>query len=231
MGGTRPARHPPPVVEQDETLSQPAGFADKVAFIWGVADLLRGDFKAHEYGQVTLPLVVLRRLECALEPTKAAVLAKAPSVEGSPGADAVLRATSKHRFYNTSPLDLGKILGDPGSAAANVGTYINGFAIAREVLGAYGLPERIARREKAGLLYQVLAKFADLDLTEDSVSNESMSPDFRVAAAALQRDEQRDRRGALLAARGHPADGEHPVRRGRRDARRREACPHALRLR
>ncbi len=87
-------------------MSQLQGFADKVGFIWGVADLLRGDFKAHEYGQVLLPLTVLRRLECALEPTKAAVVAKAGDLGDSPGLDAVLRSTSKHRFYNTSPLDL-----------------------------------------------------------------------------------------------------------------------------
>jgi type I restriction enzyme M protein len=51
-------------------VDQAKGFSDKVAFIWSVADLLRGDFKAHEYGQVILPFVVLRRLECALTPTK-----------------------------------------------------------------------------------------------------------------------------------------------------------------
>lgn len=156
-------------------MNQPVGFADKIGFIWNVADLLRGDFKEHLYGEFILPLVVLRRLECALEPTKVAVLAKAPSVEDSPGADAVLRATSKHRFYNTSPLDLSKILGDPGSAAANLVTYINGFSpTAREVLDAYGLPDKITRLEKAGLLYQLLAKFADLDLHESTVPNDTM---------------------------------------------------------
>ena len=56
------------------------GFDDKVSFIWAVADELRGEFKAHEYGQVILPFLVLRRLECALEPSKAAVIARAPSL-------------------------------------------------------------------------------------------------------------------------------------------------------
>jgi hypothetical protein len=55
-------------------VTQPPGFAHKVGFVWSVADLLRGDFKAHEYGQVILPLVVLRRLECALAPTKDKVI-------------------------------------------------------------------------------------------------------------------------------------------------------------
>lgn len=61
-------------------MSQVDGFADKVGFIWGVADDLRGDYKAHEYGNVILPLVVLRRLDCVLEPTKAAVVARAASL-------------------------------------------------------------------------------------------------------------------------------------------------------
>ncbi len=75
---------------------QPNGFADKVSFIWGVADLLRGDFKAHEYGQVILPFTVLRRLECALAPTKDAVVARAPSV--TTAADAILSRVSGQQF-------------------------------------------------------------------------------------------------------------------------------------
>ena len=58
------------------------GFDDKVSFIWSVADELRGDFKAHEYGQVILPFLVLRRLECALESTKADVIKQAHSLAG-----------------------------------------------------------------------------------------------------------------------------------------------------
>jgi type I restriction enzyme M protein len=124
-------------------MNQPVGFSDKVGFIWGVADLLRGDFKAHEYGQVVLPLVVLRRLECALAETKSIVVAKAEQLGDSPGKDAVLRAVAKHRFWNASPLDLTKILADPGTAAANLRTYLAGFSpSAREVLDAYGFRTR-----------------------------------------------------------------------------------------
>lgn len=84
-------------------VTQPTGFADKVSFIWGVADLLRGDFKAHEYGQVVLPLVVLRRLECALAPTKAAVVAKSESIGDSPGRDALLRRARPARLLERQP--------------------------------------------------------------------------------------------------------------------------------
>ena len=152
---------------------QPAGFEDKVSFIWGVADLLRGDFKAHEYGQVILPFTVLRRLECALAPTKDAVVAKAPTV--TTAADAILTRASGQAFYNVSPLDLSRLLNDPGKVAPNLRTYLAGFSQgAREVLAAYGFEDKITRLAKADLLYQVVARFAELDLDPATVGNETM---------------------------------------------------------
>lgn len=84
-------------------MTQPRGFEDKVAFIWSVGDLLRGDFKAHEYGQVVLPLTVLRRLECDLEPTKAKVIAQETSLRGKvQNVDPILKHTAGQWFYNVS---------------------------------------------------------------------------------------------------------------------------------
>ena len=84
------------------------------ALIWSVADLLRGDYKQSEYGRVILPFTVLRRLDCLLEPTKQAVLAeKEPKTKAGLNPDAFLLRKSKQSFYNTSPLDLPKLLGDP----------------------------------------------------------------------------------------------------------------------
>ena len=78
---------------------QVTGFGDKVAFIWSVADILRGDFKAHEFGQVILPFTVLRRLECALKPTKEAVVARAKSLEGKvANVDPLLQSAAGHNF-------------------------------------------------------------------------------------------------------------------------------------
>lgn len=95
-----------------------SSFSGKVAFIWSLAEVLRGDVKAHEYGQFVLPFLVLRRLECALEPSKAAVLEKAKTVElGSPSADQILRKVAGERFYNTSPLDLTHLLNDSANVA------------------------------------------------------------------------------------------------------------------
>lgn len=81
----------------------PQGFEDKVAFVWKVADKLRGTFKQHEYGSVMLPLLVLRRMDAVLAPTKQAVLDAAAGMKDiGEGQDAVLKSVSKQRFYNTS---------------------------------------------------------------------------------------------------------------------------------
>ena len=158
------------------TMSQPKGFQDKVSLIWSVADILRGDFKPHEYGQTILPFVVLRRLECTLEKTKDKVIAKSKSLEGKINdLETILNKESGHNFYNTSPLSLTKILQDPDKVASNLNSYIRAFSpSASEVLDKYGFPDKIKKLEEQGLLYQIIGKFADLDLSEETVSNEAM---------------------------------------------------------
>jgi len=156
-------------------MSAPKGFQDKVSFVWAVADLLRGDFKPHEYGQVILPFVVLRRLECALEKNKDAVIERNKKLDGIKDPEAILNSVSGHNFYNVSPFNLSKILLDPNKVGSNLNSYIHSFSpSASEVLDKYGFPEKIKKLESADLLYQILAKFADLDLSEESVSNEAM---------------------------------------------------------
>lgn len=157
-------------------MSQPKGFQDKVSLIWSVADILRGDFKPHEYGQTILPFVVLRRLECALEKTKEKVITKSKSLEGKINdLETILNKESGHNFYNTSPLSLTKILQDPDKVASNLNSYIRAFSpSASEVLDKYGFPDKIKKLEEQGLLYQIIGKFADLDLSEETVSNEAM---------------------------------------------------------
>lgn len=157
-------------------MSTPKGFQDKVALVWSVADLLRGDFKPHEYGSIILPFVVLRRLECALEDTKVKVIAKDKSLGNKiKDKESILCTVSGHTFYNTSSYDLSKILADSHKVASNLNSYLHSFSpSATEVLDKYGFPEKIKRLDEAGLLYIVLGKFADLDLSEKSVSNEAM---------------------------------------------------------
>jgi type I restriction enzyme M protein len=157
-------------------MSQPKGFEDKVSLIWSVADILRGDFKPHEYGQIVLPFVVLRRLECALEATKQKVISRASSLEGKiKDLETILNKESGHNFYNTSPLTLSKLLQDPDKIGANLNNYIRAFSpSASEVLDKYGFPEKIKKLEEQGLLYLIVGKFADIDLSEKSVPNDAM---------------------------------------------------------
>ncbi len=153
------------------------GFADKVGFIWSVADLLRGDYKAHEYGRVILPLTVLRRLDATLAPTKAAVLTRDADLErqGLQNRARVLERVAGVPFYNTSPLDFRRLLDDPEHIGPNLRTYIAGFSPgAADVLVKYGFEEQIKRLTEARLLYPVIAKFADLDVSPASVSNVAM---------------------------------------------------------
>ena len=105
-----------------------ASIKNHAAFIWSVADLLRGDYKQSEYGKVILPLTVIRRLDCVLEPTKAAVLERAKALKGQvENVDPVLESVAGQQFYNTSPLDFRRLLDDPGQIAGNLRGYIAGF--------------------------------------------------------------------------------------------------------
>jgi type I restriction enzyme M protein len=146
------------------------------AFIWAVADLLRGDYKQSEYGKVILPLTVLRRLDCVLEPTKAAVLARAAKLRGQvENVEPVLCAVADQRFYNVSPLGFPRLLDDPAQAAGNLRAYIAGFSSgAREVLDKFDFDTQITRLARADLLYLVLSRFAEIDLHPDAVSNIEM---------------------------------------------------------
>ena len=150
------------------------------AFIWSVADLLRGDFKQSEYGRVILPFTVLRRLDCVLEPTKAAVLAELAAKEqaGLSPEPFLLRA-AKQGFYNTDPLDLHKLMGDQDNVRANLERYIQGFSPAvRDIFEQFEFFAQIDRLAKSGLLYQVTEKFAGIDLHPDKVDNTAMGGIF-----------------------------------------------------
>jgi type I restriction enzyme M protein len=146
------------------------------AFIWSVADLLRGDYKQSEYGKVILPFTVLRRLDCVLEPTKAAVLERHRELSGRiENLEPVLQSVASQQFFNTSPLDFTRLLDDPTNLAANLGSYVRAFsAAARDVIEKFDLDAQISRLERADLLFLVVSRFADIDLHPDAVSNLEM---------------------------------------------------------
>jgi type I restriction enzyme M protein len=119
---------------------------------------------------------VIRRLDCVLEPTKAAVLDRAKSLKGKvENVDPVLESVAGQHFFNTSPLDFRRLLDDPGQIAGNLRGYIAGFSAgAREVIEKFDFDVQIARLAKDNLLYQVIGRFADIDLHPDVVSNLEM---------------------------------------------------------
>ncbi len=150
------------------------------SFIWSVADLLRGDYRQSEYAKVILPFTVLRRLDCVLEATKTAVLAElakrqAAGVNPEPF---LLKKAGGH-FYNTSPLDLKKLMGDQDHIGENLRAYVQAFsAPVRDIFERFEFHTQIDRLAKAGLLYLVTEKFATIDLHPNVVSNAQMGAVF-----------------------------------------------------
>tara|TARA_R110002167_G_scaffold89368_1_gene241184 strand:+ start:5979 stop:7754 length:1776 start_codon:yes stop_codon:yes gene_type:complete len=146
------------------------------SFIWSVADLLRGDYKQSEYGKVILPFTVLRRLDCVLEPTKEAVLKEKEKREAANiNPEPFLKKKSKQHFYNTSPLDIKKLMGDQDHIRENLFSYIESFSDSvRDIFECFEFHTQVERLAKANLLYLVTEKFANIDLHPDVVSNAQM---------------------------------------------------------
>jgi type I restriction enzyme M protein len=146
------------------------------AFIWSVADLLRGDYKQSEYGKVILPFTVLRRLDCVLEATKSDVLTEhEDKLKLGLNADPFLLRKAKQSFYNISPLDMKKLMGDQDHIKENLFSYIQGFSEAvRDIFERFEFHGQIDKLAKAGLLYQVTERFANVDLHPDKITNSQM---------------------------------------------------------
>jgi type I restriction enzyme M protein len=162
---------------RESALAPRETIRNHAAFIWSVADLLRGDYKQSEYGKVILPLTVIRRLDCVLEPTKAAVLARHEQLAGRiENLEPVLQAAAGDLpFYNTSPLTFTRLLDDPSTIADSLSLYVGGFsAAAKDVIDKFDFPIQVERLRRADLLYQVVGKFADIDLHPEVVSNIEM---------------------------------------------------------
>ncbi|NEC66296.1 class I SAM-dependent DNA methyltransferase [Streptomyces sp. SID9727] len=157
-----------------------------INFIWKVADLLRGDFRAHDYGKIILPFTVLRRLDCVLEPTKSDVLKEVVELEARGRQlafrEVKLREVAGHRFYNTSELTFKLIAKDPSQAMTLLKQYYGAFSEnAREILDRYNFEQHISDLQDKGLLYQVVGAFAKIDLRlpkgpddKDGIDNHQM---------------------------------------------------------
>jgi type I restriction enzyme M protein len=146
-------------------------------FIWSICNLLRGPYKRNEYRKVILPLTVLRRFDCLLAPTKAAVVAQHPKISDKP--ESVVRTLIEkitgYPFFNLSRLDVPKLLDDPNQLASFLSAYMNGFSKnVREIMERFAFDQQIARMAEKNLLYEVVKKFAAIDLSLERVDNIQM---------------------------------------------------------
>lgn len=158
-------------------MSLSAHISEKAALIWAIADKLTGVYKPHEYGEVILPLTVIRRFDCILADTKDAVLERYEAVKNLPLRDVLLRAASGKAFYNTSKYTFERLLDDPDNIEANFRDYLNGFSEnVRDILEKFRFDGQIATLAGKGILYIVIKEFTTpkANLHPDVISNLEM---------------------------------------------------------
>ena len=152
-------------------------FQDKVNFIWNNAEKLRGAYKKEQYGNVILPMCVLRRFDCVLSNTKEAVLSESEKFKSLPeeAREQILTRVSKESFFNTSKYDFSKLLNDADNIADNLRDYINGFSKnAREIIEYFEFDKEIDKMDRNDVLYLIVKEFNDIDLHPEVVSNVEM---------------------------------------------------------
>lgn len=149
----------------------PVDITAEANFIWSIANKLRGSYMPDKYGDVIIPMVIIRRFECTLEPTKQAVVdmfIKDPSYPHK-----AMCRISKYQFYNTSEFTLKELCNDADHIAANFKAYISGFSDnVQDILNELNMKNHIEKMDKDGCLYSVVKAFSELDLdpaTYDSI--------------------------------------------------------------
>ena len=144
-------------------------------FIWKVAEDLWGDFKHTDFARIMIPLLLLRRLECVLEPTKDNVLAIYEKEKGSSvDMELVLPSYAKNQFFNTSQYSLDTV--GSTNTRANMEEYISRFSTnVRHAFDEFGFVNTLVELDKAKLLYRMTRHFANIDLHPDVVSDRAMS--------------------------------------------------------
>lgn len=158
-------------------MSIGTNISEKANLIWAIADKLTGVYKPHEYGEVILPLTVIRRFDCVLADTKEAILKKNEQVGKLPMKDVFLCKESGYDFYNISKFDFHKLLSDPDGIEANFRAYINGFSEnVRNIIEKFNFDNQITRLAEKNLLYIVIQEFttSNADLHPSKISNLEM---------------------------------------------------------
>ena len=158
-------------------------FNEKINLIWQIAESLRGIYKPEKYGDIILPLCVIRRFDCILETKKDEVLEiyeeykelPEDSIEDVILAEMEERLGLKQKFYNISPFTIETLLNDSENIKANLEEYLNGFSNnVRDIIQHFDFKKEIEKLNKNNALYNILKEFGKVDFHPDVVSNQEM---------------------------------------------------------
>ena len=151
----------------------PVDITSEANFIWSIANKLRGSYMPDKYGDVVIPMTIIRRFECALEQTKPAVLAQFKQNPAYPAK--AMQRISGFQFYNTSDFNLKELCNDPDHIAANFREYLNGFsANVQDIFHELNMDDHIKKMDKDGCLYSVVKAFSELDLSIETFDSIKM---------------------------------------------------------
>lgn len=152
---------------------KPVDVSKEVGLVWSIANSLRGAYTSDKYKDVIIPMIIIRRFECALEAKKDLVVAKFESNPNTPAA--ILNQVSGFPFYNTSKFNLKNLLNDSDNIASNLESYIEGFsANIQTILNSLEFTGEIKKMDKANRLYGVIKKFSELNLYTDNIDSMKM---------------------------------------------------------
>ncbi|MGN8943772.1 type I restriction-modification system subunit M [Bariatricus sp. HCP28S3_E4] len=142
----------------------PVDITSEANFIWSIANKLRGSYMPDKYGDVIIPMTIIRRFECALEPTKSDVVGTYKKNPNYPAK--AMQRISNYQFYNTNEYTLKELCNDPDHIAANFKEYLNGFsANVQDIFRELNMDDHIKKMDKDGCLYSVVKAFSELDLS------------------------------------------------------------------
>jgi len=151
----------------------PIDVSSEVNFIWSIANKLRGPYQSDKYKDVIIPMVIIRRFECALQSTKEAVVNQYKKNPVYP--PKAMYKVSGYQFYNTSEFTLEELVNDADHLAANFKSYINGFsANIQDIIKNLEFDKQIDKMDKHNRLLSVVKAFSEIDLDPQTIDNMKM---------------------------------------------------------